>query len=49
MLIDVFYLWGQAWIAKYEEGNESFAGLLVAASVILYGSALTLLVFNFIW
>jgi Serine incorporator (Serinc) len=49
MLIDVFYLWGQNWIAKYEAGNEVMASALIGTSLILYGAAFVLLVFNFIW
>ncbi|CAD8063663.1 unnamed protein product [Paramecium sonneborni] len=49
MLIDVFYLWGQCWIKIYDDGGEYMKYILIITTIVLYGGALTLNVFNFMW
>ena len=49
MLIDLFYLWGEKWKDKYDEGAEWMAYALIIAAVVLYGLSITLSVLNFIW
>ncbi|EGR28880.1 membrane protein tms1, putative [Ichthyophthirius multifiliis] len=59
ILIDIFYLWGQNWKAKYDEveaqnaeNNSSFnlyGILLIGITLSLYTASILLNAYNFIW
>jgi hypothetical protein len=49
MLIDIFYLFGQFLVRKYEQGNENFKYVLFGVAILLYAATIILSIFNFIW
>lgn len=49
MLIDIFYVWGESWKAKYDAGAAWMSSVLLFTAIILYGLTLTLIILNFVW
>jgi hypothetical protein len=36
MIIDLCYIWGEKWVAIYDEGNSCWVIVMIIASIILY-------------
>lgn len=49
MIIDLCYLWNEAWVAAYDEGQKCYSVMLIAFTLALYGGFITLTVFEYIW
>lgn len=49
MIIDLCYLWGEKWVAIYDEGNSCWAIVMVVATIVLYIITGYLMVWNFGW
>jgi len=49
MVIDLCYLWNEAWIEAYDRGEKCYANVLIGFTVVIYGGFLTLTVYEYIW
>jgi hypothetical protein len=49
MIIDIFYIWSEAWIGYYDDGKTYWAYILAITTLGLYGAAIYLNVQNYNW
>ena len=49
MIIDIFYLWGANWIAKYDAGGNFWMYVLVSVTVVLYSGTIYWMIRSYNW